>query len=237
MIYQEIEEPPSRAAAWLNYAALLLTMVVAAGILTAALYFQYSAGELPCPLCLLQRAGAVWRMLRRDAGFRHGFFHAHSGISMIFSVFLLIVAARQTLLDIYPRPGHAYIGEAVLGLHMPVSVGADRNCPAGRPGDPACAVRRQPPGAPNPRPVFPYYSRAGEPGRPLRHRARGRQSRVGRPAMRPGSMPYLWLPASDDGAPDTVNTIRWDGVTKPQAAEPNPVALLWPICPRRATGA
>jgi hypothetical protein len=24
------------------------------------------------------------------------------------------------LLDIYPRPGHSYIGSAVLGLHMPV---------------------------------------------------------------------------------------------------------------------
>jgi len=27
---------------------------------------------------------------------------------------------RQTLLDIYPRPCHEYIGSAVLGLHMPV---------------------------------------------------------------------------------------------------------------------
>lgn len=120
MIYQEIEEPPSRAAAWLNYAALLLTMIVAAGILTAALYFQYSAAELPCPLCLLQRVALFGVCFGVMLSFRHGFSHAHSGISMIFSVFLLIVAARQTLLDIYPRPGHAYIGEAVLGLHMPV---------------------------------------------------------------------------------------------------------------------
>jgi disulfide bond formation protein DsbB len=120
MIYQEIEEPPSRAAAWLNYAALLLTMMVAAGILTAALYFQYSAAELPCPLCLLQRVALFGVCFGVMLSFRHGFSHAHSGISMIFSVFLLIVAARQTLLDIYPRPGHAYIGEAVLGLHMPV---------------------------------------------------------------------------------------------------------------------
>lgn len=27
---------------------------------------------------------------------------------------------RQTLLDIVPRPGHAYVGSAVLGLHMEV---------------------------------------------------------------------------------------------------------------------
>ena len=39
---------------------------------------------------------------------------------MLFALFLLIVSARQTLLDIYPRPGHSYIGSAVLGLHMPV---------------------------------------------------------------------------------------------------------------------
>jgi hypothetical protein len=32
----------------------------------------------------------------------------------------LIVAVRQTLLDIYPRPGHEYIGTAIFGLHMPV---------------------------------------------------------------------------------------------------------------------
>jgi disulfide bond formation protein DsbB len=120
MIYQEIEDPPSRAGAWLNYAALLLTMIVAAGILTAALYFQYSAAELPCPLCLLQRVALFGVCFGAMLSFRHGFSHAHSGISMIFSVFLLIVSARQTLLDIYPRPGHAYIGDAVLGLHMPV---------------------------------------------------------------------------------------------------------------------
>jgi len=27
---------------------------------------------------------------------------------------------RQTLLDLFPRQGHAYVGSAVFGLHMPV---------------------------------------------------------------------------------------------------------------------
>jgi disulfide bond formation protein DsbB len=27
---------------------------------------------------------------------------------------------RQTLLDLFPRPGHAYVGSAVFGIHMPV---------------------------------------------------------------------------------------------------------------------
>jgi disulfide bond formation protein DsbB len=120
MIFEEVLEPPSRATAWLNYAALLLTMIAAAGILTAALYFQYTAAELPCPLCLLQRVALFGVCFGAMLSFRHGFSYANSGISLIFSVFLLIVSARQSLLDIYPRPGHAYVGSAVLGLHMPV---------------------------------------------------------------------------------------------------------------------
>jgi hypothetical protein len=52
--------------------------------------------------------------------FRHGYSARHDGLSMLFALFLLIVSVRQTLLDIYPRPGHSYIGSAVLGLHMPV---------------------------------------------------------------------------------------------------------------------
>ncbi len=39
---------------------------------------------------------------------------------MLFALLLLIVSARQTLLDIYPRAGHTYIGSAVFVIHMPV---------------------------------------------------------------------------------------------------------------------
>src|SRR5262249_44826366 len=43
-----------------------------------------------------------------------------AGIGMVFALLLLVIAVRQTLLDIVPRPGHEYVGSAVLGLHMPV---------------------------------------------------------------------------------------------------------------------
>ena len=43
-----------------------------------------------------------------------------SGIGAIFAVVLLVISVRQTLLDLFPRPGHAYVGSAVFGLHMPV---------------------------------------------------------------------------------------------------------------------
>jgi disulfide bond formation protein DsbB len=52
--------------------------------------------------------------------FRDGYSARNDGFAMLFALLLLIVSVRQTLLDISPRPGHSYIGSAVLGLHMPV---------------------------------------------------------------------------------------------------------------------
>lgn len=99
--------------------ALAVTAVIAA-VLTAAMVMQYAHGELPCPLCLLQRVAMLGVCFGLMQNFRNGFSDRNLGYSLLFSVFLLVVAIRQTLLDIYPRPGHEYVGSAVLGLHMPV---------------------------------------------------------------------------------------------------------------------
>lgn len=104
----------------LNDLFLLGMMAVIAGILTAAMVLQYVYGELPCPLCLLQRAAMLGICFGLMQNFRSGFSYQNTGFSLLFTVFLLVVSVRQTLLDIYPRPGHEYIGSAVLGLHMPV---------------------------------------------------------------------------------------------------------------------
>jgi disulfide bond formation protein DsbB len=104
----------------LNEAYTLGIMAVVAGILTAAMVMQYVYGELPCPLCLLQRVAMLGVCFGLMQNFRHGFSDRNLGYSLLFSVFLLVVAVRQTLLDVYPRPGHEYVGGAVLGLHMPV---------------------------------------------------------------------------------------------------------------------
>jgi disulfide bond formation protein DsbB len=104
----------------LNEAYMLGMMAVIAGILTAAMVMQYAYGELPCPLCLLQRAAMLGVCFGLMQNFRVGFSDRNIGYSLLFSVFLLVVSVRQTLLDIYPRPGHEYVGSAVLGLHMPV---------------------------------------------------------------------------------------------------------------------
>ncbi|MBB6260614.1 disulfide bond formation protein DsbB [Paenochrobactrum gallinarii] len=104
----------------LHFLYLLGMMFVLASILTAAMILQYGFNELPCPLCLLQRLAMLGVCFGVMLQFRYGLTFRYAGISLLFAVFLLIVSVRQTLLDIYVRPGHDYVGSAVLGLHMPV---------------------------------------------------------------------------------------------------------------------
>jgi disulfide bond formation protein DsbB len=110
----------ARLPATLNDLFLLAVMLTMAAILTTAMMFQYHGGEIPCPLCLLQRVAMFGVCFGITLHFRHGYSARNDGVSMLFALLLLVVSARQTLLDIYPRPGHSYIGSAVLGLHMPV---------------------------------------------------------------------------------------------------------------------
>jgi disulfide bond formation protein DsbB len=112
--------PESTLASTLDRLILSLMLLALAGVLTAAMGFQYLDGEIPCPLCLLERVAmfaCCFGLIRqlRDGGSQRG-----AGIAMISAVLLLVISVRQTLLDIVPRPGHAYIGTAVFGLHMAV---------------------------------------------------------------------------------------------------------------------
>ena len=96
--------------------AMLLALAI---VLTIALVLQNGFGEIPCPLCLLQRFAifgccfGLMTQLRSDS-------EKGTGISLIFSILLLVISARQTLLDIVPRPGHEFVGSAIFGIHMPV---------------------------------------------------------------------------------------------------------------------
>lgn len=110
----------ARDASFINYLFFLAVITVVAAILTVAMTLQYAKGELPCPLCLLERLAMFGICFGIILNFRYGFSYRNTGISLLFTVLLLLVSSRQTLLDITPRPGHEYIGSAVLGLHMPV---------------------------------------------------------------------------------------------------------------------
>ena len=109
-----------RTLALLNYTYLVLVMFVIAGILTAAMTLQYAKGERPCPLCLLERFAMLGVCFGIMLNFRRGFSYQNTGFSLLSAIFLLVFSVRQTLLDIYPRPGHEYIGSAIFGIHMPV---------------------------------------------------------------------------------------------------------------------
>jgi disulfide bond formation protein DsbB len=99
---------------------LRLMLLILAGILTAAMVMQYAFGEIPCPLCLLQRFAMFGCCFGIVQQLRSGSSERGTGISLIFSILLLVIAARQTLLDLFPRPGHEYVGSAIFGIHMPV---------------------------------------------------------------------------------------------------------------------
>jgi len=115
-------EIPGHTRTWagLQYFFELLKVIVIAAILSGAMVMQYAYGELPCPLCLLQRVALFGVAFGAILNLRYGFSDRFTGISLLFATFLLIISVRQTLLDICPRPGHEYIGSAVFGLHMPV---------------------------------------------------------------------------------------------------------------------
>jgi disulfide bond formation protein DsbB len=111
---------PATLAARLDHLFQLGVLAVLVGVLAGALVMQFAYRELPCPLCLLERVmmfGVGFAILQN---FRNGFGERMTGLALIFAVLLLVIATRQSMLDIAPRPGHAYIGSAVLGLHMPV---------------------------------------------------------------------------------------------------------------------
>ena len=100
---------------------LLMTMLIAlAATLTAAMVMQYAFGEIPCPLCLLQRYAMFGCCFGIVAQLRSENSERGAGIGAFFALVLLIISVRQTLLDLFPRSGHAYVGSAVFGLHMPV---------------------------------------------------------------------------------------------------------------------
>jgi disulfide bond formation protein DsbB len=109
-----------RLAVMLDRLLLWLMLLALAGVLTAAMAFQYFDREIPCPLCLLQRVAMFGCCFGLIQQLRDGETQRGAGIALIFSALLLVISVRQTLLDIVPRPGHAYVGSAVFGVHMPV---------------------------------------------------------------------------------------------------------------------
>ena len=85
-------------------------------LIAMAVFFRFFYGELPCPLCLLQRFGILSLAFGFVLNLRFGFRSSHYGLALIAAVLTGIIAGRQILLHIVPGTG-AY-GAPFLGMHL-----------------------------------------------------------------------------------------------------------------------
>lgn len=85
-------------------------------VLFLALLFQVKLGELPCPLCLLQRIGFLGIIIGLLLNIRFGFRPVHYSLVLLSALFLSFVALRQIALHVVPGTG--FYGDAVLGWHL-----------------------------------------------------------------------------------------------------------------------
>jgi disulfide bond formation protein DsbB len=85
-------------------------------ILLAAFGVQFLKGELPCPLCLLQRLAMLGVGAGAVLNVRYGVRPRHYGLALASAIFGGAVAGRQVLLHI--APGDPGYGEPLFGLHL-----------------------------------------------------------------------------------------------------------------------
>ena len=84
-------------------------------VLAGAFAAQLLLGELPCPLCLLQRIQFAMLAVGPILNFRFGPRSSHYGISLLVAIAGAGFAGRQILLHI--MPGDAGYGSPLLGYH------------------------------------------------------------------------------------------------------------------------
>jgi disulfide bond formation protein DsbB len=93
-----------------------LFVLVVCGILLGAFGVQFVAGELPCPLCLLQRLAMLGVGFGAMLNVVYGSRPRHYGVALASAIFGGIVAGRHILLHILP--GSEPYGSAFYGLHL-----------------------------------------------------------------------------------------------------------------------
>lgn len=95
------------------------------GVLIGAFVVQFAEGEMPCPLCLIQRMcmilaaiGPAYILVEGRSRHAHGFsiMGGGFGMSILAAVGGMAVSARQVLLHI--KPGDPGYGSPVLGMHL-----------------------------------------------------------------------------------------------------------------------
>jgi disulfide bond formation protein DsbB len=93
-----------------------LGLLAISAVLAAAFFDQFVYGDLPCPLCILQRAGFAGVALGLALNLRFGARPSHYGIAILSALIGGVISGRQVLLHI--APGDAGYGDSLLGLHF-----------------------------------------------------------------------------------------------------------------------
>ena len=91
-------------------------LVAIGTVLALALVDQVWFGDLPCPLCILQRAGFFAAGFGIALNIIYGPKPSHYGVAIIGAVAGGAISLRQILLHIVPGTGS--YGNAVFGLHL-----------------------------------------------------------------------------------------------------------------------
>jgi len=85
-------------------------------VLGVAFYYQFGRGELPCPLCALQRVGFVVAGVALVLNLRAGYSPAHYGLALLSAVAAGSASLRQISLHVIPNTGD--YGSALFGFHF-----------------------------------------------------------------------------------------------------------------------
>jgi disulfide bond formation protein DsbB len=93
-----------------------LALLGCCAVLIEAFWYQVALGELPCPLCLLQRAAFAAAGIGFALNLRFGPRPSHYGIAILGAVAGACVAARQVALHVVPGTGG--FGSTLFGLHF-----------------------------------------------------------------------------------------------------------------------
>ncbi len=94
----------------------ILELMSISFILLSAYYLQFFYHEIPCPLCLLQRIGFLFIAFGLILNISFGAKPLHYGLSMMGSLFTMLISTRQIFLHI--APGTGSYGPPLFGLHL-----------------------------------------------------------------------------------------------------------------------
>lgn len=108
----------------------VLGLLAVAAILSLTFYIQFVRGELPCPLCMLQRAGFMLVGLGLLMNIRYGISLTHYAMSILGALFAGKVALRQVALhvsdegygDTFLNGWHYYTWSFVLAVLAVVAI-------------------------------------------------------------------------------------------------------------------